>query len=709
MRNNLTAEKYARMLLVVSLSALFFASSRQTLSASPLPSSALLDNAYQKGEITEDKLNLYKAVLSFSPDKLPKEFRSDAPEKCGTSLRKEALRYLASVDDTTKKRFKLPLNFTSYDSLDDPSTFGLDKTYETTHFTIWYTTTGNNAPSLTDANANGTPDFIENAGTYAETSYTHEVTTLGYQKPPINTVPKYYLYIRNTGSGIYGITRYGYFPGKSGNQLDVLFDINNSFSFARQNDDPDGTVLGALKVTIAHEFYHGVQAAYDWFEDENNGFWFAEASATWMEDEVYPDTNDYTGYLNSWFAANNVALDSSSSLHQYGSAIFCKFLAEKVAGAGAGSNPVIMRYIWEESAVNVPNGGKSIDSITNVLKSKYAATFSEVIKNFYVTNYLKDYADGAKFPSVRATDYSATSVNLTQSSLNHLAAVYYSYQASSKNTLALQFDGSNDGTWAVVLVKEAGSSKTQENLTLDASKKDGYKLISDFGEATTKVVAVLVNGASTALAKYDYQSAVGGFGTNPALTPPSNLQVTYGTGKTNLSWTAGGGALSGYKIYRSTTSGSGYALLAIIGTQTTYEDTFLQKEKAGQTTFYYVVTSYDAGGESFASKENNVAITSSVLTKTYCAPNPAHTALTVYAAFAGDAPVSATIEIYSITGKRLQTYAVTSSAVSSKKQNPFAYSFDVTGLPSGVYAYRLTFTSFDGTPSAAVGKFAVIH
>lgn len=709
MRDEFTAKKSWYLYTVFFLFLFLFSGSYFKAIAEPLPSSALIDNAYQQGKIGADKQNLYKAYLSFSPEKLPKEFQSDASEKCGTSLRKQSLQYLSTLDDGTKARYKLPLHIYSYDTLAAPSTYGLDKTYETEHFIIWYTTSGSNAPSLTDSNGNNVPDFIENAGTYAETSYAYQVTTLGYKKPPITTIPKYYLYIANYASGVYGVTFYGYFPGNSGNQLDILFIIHNNFSFARKNDDPDGTVLGALKVTVVHEFYHGVQAAYDWFEDEANGFWFAEASATWMEDEVYPDTNDYIGYLSSWFASNGVALDSSSNLHQYGSAIFCKFLSEKVAGAGAGANPVIMKYIWEEAAVNEPNGGKSVNSITNVLQSKYAATFSEVIKNFYVTNYLKDYADGAKFPSVRTTDYTATSVNLTQSSLSHLAAVYYSYQSSSKKTLALQFDGSDDSIWSAVLVKEAVSSKTQENLTLDSTKKDGYKLISDFGDPYTKVAAVLVNATNTGLSKYDYQSSTGGFGTNPALTAPSNLQIIYGTGKTTLTWTAGSGELSGYKIYRSASSGSGYTLLAIIGTQTSYEDTFLQKEKpAGQTTFYYTITSYNADGESFASKEKNVVITSSSLTKTYNAPNPFSTKTTIYVTFQGDSPVSAALEIYTTIGKRIGNYFISSSSV-PKKGNMFAYTLDGIDFPSGVYIYRLTFYSFDGTTSSAIGKFVVIR
>ncbi len=672
------------------------------------PSSALIENAQSAGVITAQKAQLYKAYLSFSPENLPKEFKSDVPEKCGTSLRKQAISYLSKLDASEKAKYKLPLHIYSYDTLDLPSDNGLTLKYETAHFILWYTTSGSNAPPLTDADASGVPDYIENAGKYSEQTYEYEVNTLGYKTPPITTIPKYYIYILNPGSGIYGITLYGYFPGKSGTQLDVLFVVNNSFSFARENDDADGKVLGAMKATVAHEFFHGVQAAYDWFEDEASGFWFAEASATWMEDEVYPDTNDYIGYLNSWFGTNGVPLDSTSSLHQYGSAIFCKFLSEKIAGGGASANPVIIKYIWEET-VNTPVGGRSLDAIKTVLQTKYSATFPDVLKNFYVANYLKDYIDGAKFPGVRCTDYSSTNVNFSQSSLSRMAALYYCYASSIQKPLAISFNGSDDGVWRAALVKETSSAKTTENLSLNAATQEGYALISTFGSTEIKVAAVLVNATETTTAKYDYQSAVGGFGTNPSLSSPSDLKVIYGSGRNTLTWTAASGAVKGYKVYRSSTQGSGYALITTLGTVTTYDDVLQGAKVAGQTSFYYVVTSYNDSGESFASKESSVTVTSSALTKAYNAPNPFKTKTTFYAAFQGDSPLSVTLEIYSLTGKRVLTYVIPSPVTDTKKRNPFAYTLDNMNLASGIYVYRMIFVSLDGTPSSATGKFVVLR
>lgn len=75
---------------------------------------------------------------------------------------------------------------------------------------------------------------------------------------------------------------------------------------------------------------------------------------------------------------------------------------------------------------------------------------------------------------------------------------------------------------------------------------------------------------------------------------PTGLRATKGDRKVNLYWDdmKAGGAnpnLTGYRVYRSTTSGGPYTLIATVDTNT-YEDTGL----TNGVTYYYVVTSIDA-------------------------------------------------------------------------------------------------------------------
>jgi fibronectin type 3 domain-containing protein len=73
-----------------------------------------------------------------------------------------------------------------------------------------------------------------------------------------------------------------------------------------------------------------------------------------------------------------------------------------------------------------------------------------------------------------------------------------------------------------------------------------------------------------------------------------------------LSWTDGDASISGYNVYRSTTSGSGYVQLngSLVGLDA-YSDTTVQ----GGTTYYYVTTAVNTSGtESAYSNEAQALI-----------------------------------------------------------------------------------------------------
>ena len=89
----------------------------------------------------------------------------------------------------------------------------------------------------------------------------------------------------------------------------------------------------------------------------------------------------------------------------------------------------------------------------------------------------------------------------------------------------------------------------------------------------------------------------------PALTSASN-----GTAGVSLAWTApgsnGGSPVTGYKIYRGTTSG-GEALVATVANVTSWIDTNV----ANGSTYYYKVSAINAMGESARSNELSVKVT----------------------------------------------------------------------------------------------------
>jgi fibronectin type 3 domain-containing protein len=87
----------------------------------------------------------------------------------------------------------------------------------------------------------------------------------------------------------------------------------------------------------------------------------------------------------------------------------------------------------------------------------------------------------------------------------------------------------------------------------------------------------------------------------------SGTGVTPASYSVALSWTASTSTVVGYYVYRSTTSGTGYAKLnaSSAATGLTYTDTTVQNG----TTYYYVTTAVDSSGtESLYSNEAQAPI-----------------------------------------------------------------------------------------------------
>ena len=107
--------------------------------------------------------------------------------------------------------------------------------------------------------------------------------------------------------GVYGYTQ-AELPGPNAwNDYSSHIVVHCNFVGFPPNQDPTGNAFGALKVTIAHEFYHAIQFAYDVGED----IYFMEESSTWMEDMVCPEVNDNYNYLPYFYTVPQVGLEDN--------------------------------------------------------------------------------------------------------------------------------------------------------------------------------------------------------------------------------------------------------------------------------------------------------------------------------------------------------------------------------------------------------------
>lgn len=153
-------------------------------------------------------------------------------------------------------------------------------------FLLHYQLSGEDAVDATDTDVNGAPDYIERAGEAADYSYSVMIEQLGYPDP-IPSGGTYDIYFRD-------FNFYGYTIETDTNT--EIF-VHSTFRGFPANDYPGGDILGALYVTIAHEFKHAIQHKTNGWRGDAGSFDWIEMDATMMEEVVYDEVNDYYNYL----------------------------------------------------------------------------------------------------------------------------------------------------------------------------------------------------------------------------------------------------------------------------------------------------------------------------------------------------------------------------------------------------------------------------
>ncbi len=240
-----------------------------------------------------------------------------------------------------------------------------------TSFCIHYVGSGVDAPDMTDAGGDPAPDYVETMlavfesevlpcenGTAAgacgldAAGVNGTLPGQGWRRPPADGTlggdARMDVYIAELGNrpagGLYGAVVPD--DGQTG-------PVQTAWQIMDDDYDPSefsgSSGMAALRVTAAHEFHHAVQLAYDARVDS----WMFEATATYLEDLVYPGVNDYFQYLTDWtpLAAQDrpMAAEDDTDLKRYATAVWTQWLHARF-GPGA------VRRAWEVSPA--PAGGR---------------------------------------------------------------------------------------------------------------------------------------------------------------------------------------------------------------------------------------------------------------------------------------------------------------------------------------------------------------
>lgn len=301
--------------------------------------------ALETGELSEMEAAGLLEQSVFDYHGLPSRYTEGTDAvPCGTPALVEAWRLVGDEDSPKANR---PVLSGPHYTIDSPSG----------HFKIHWTDSGADATNQSYANS---------IALAADSSWAVVCDQLGfYQPPPDNGVggdDKYDIYVIYIAGSVLGYTS----PSGEYHPPDSTQDC--TASHIAMNNNISGT--GQRVCTVAHEFKHAVQFSYDY----NEPTWFMENCAVWMEEVVYPDVNDYLGYISyGENALRTPWMDiRSGSMYWYGAFTWPWMMWDRWGYES-------VRTIWENCAA--VNGNNMLEAHSDMF-ADHGLTFNEFFMDY---------------------------------------------------------------------------------------------------------------------------------------------------------------------------------------------------------------------------------------------------------------------------------------------------------------------------------------
>jgi hypothetical protein len=330
----------------------------------------------------------------------------------------------------------------------------------TVHFCVHWVAEGVDAPNLADRNGvedgDGVPDYVEQVEKVAEHVYEVENEKLHWRKPKSDGREgggknKTDIYLAEVGGSLFGYaapdkgqaSKSHLLPRRLHGYL-VLDNDYNRFEFPRT------TPIHDLEVTMAHEYNHILQFAYDAYQDA----WFAESTATWMEDQVYNGINDYLRYVRRWDDLSDTPL-TATSIKEYGSAVWNHWLSHRYG-------PSIIRKAWA-GAIHVKPGGFSVGAYDRAIRAAGPSDFDLDFARFSrdVAEWRTDtvFPEGSLYQDVPRQGAVTLHGGETRRTLNHTTYSMLRVPVHGGRAVVLTVQAPLGDTAAVALVGRLGSEK----------------------------------------------------------------------------------------------------------------------------------------------------------------------------------------------------------------------------------------------------------
>ncbi len=476
-----------------------------------------LSRALASGQLTEAEYALERARSLFHPAAVAARFGAvarPAPRDATLLLRDLAAR-LPELSPAERAQARHILARPDDGAADPIGTgYTVPSRFDcTANVCVHWVDTTSDAPDPTDGDGDTIPDYVELTESLVEQVWATEVVQYGYRAPKpdgnsLNHGPddRIDVYLADVGSdGLYGYCTTddpNAGPTYPDGDVSAYCVLDNDFS---PSQFPGTTTpSAALEVTAAHEFFHAVQFAYDFFEDA----WLIEGTAVWMEDEVYDDVDDNYQYLEtSALQRPGVPLDlgihdftNQLAGFQYGAFIFWRFLSESF------ETPDVIRRVWEladDSAVGSDQYSlAAADSMLRERGTSFRAAFAAFGANNAAPSSF--YEEGAAYPvppvARQATLANGRLTSAGEVRLDHLTTWYAAFRPgpgsgpTARLRVMLDLPRRGRGAEATLVLVSRSGARTLIPFALDAAG-DGARTVSFARSKVATVLLVLTNAS----------------------------------------------------------------------------------------------------------------------------------------------------------------------------------------------------------------------
>lgn len=251
----------------------------------------------------------------------------------------------------------------------------------------------------------GLPASVANAIASAFMTYKNHLSSWGFELPIVDAQHnvatgngKYNVYVTaassTSGAGVAGTT----FEAErvSGQKYSTYIYIYNVYEDTDISDGITGTVPAS---TLAHEYFHAVQAAYNFSALAQESLWFIESCASWYGD-IYMGTGEsisnhiYGFFINKGNLKSIYYTQENASYLKYGKATFP--LTIDIAYGGY----VTIRKIWEQlRSKNIYTFAELKTAVdAGLIANNRNSSFNDVFKTFSLYNSDPNYFYSSKIP-----------------------------------------------------------------------------------------------------------------------------------------------------------------------------------------------------------------------------------------------------------------------------------------------------------------------